>query len=43
MNECVTKSCGEAKVYFENSYNTLYKKVLSALKKAKKGTVQFDV
>lgn len=43
MNECMTKSCDEAKVYFDNAYNTLFKKVQTELKKAIKGTVQFGV
>ncbi len=43
MNECMTKSCDEAKVYFDKTYNALFKKVQSELKKAKKGTVQFDI
>jgi uncharacterized protein YecT (DUF1311 family) len=43
MNDCMTKSCEEAKVFFENTYNTLFKKVQTELKKAKKGTVQFDI
>ena len=43
MNECMSKSCEEAKVFFENTYNTLFKKVQTELKKAKKGTVQFDI
>ena len=43
MNECMSKSCEEAKVFFENTYNTLFKKVQTEQKKAKKGTVQFDI
>lgn len=43
MNDCKTKSCEEAKVYYENTYNTLFQKVQSESKKAKKGTVQFDL
>ena len=39
----MTKSCDEAKVYFDNAYNTLFKKVQTELKKAIKGTVQFGV
>ena len=29
MNECMTKSCEEAKVYFDKMYNTLFQKVQS--------------
>ncbi len=43
MNECMTKLCNEAKVYYENTYNTLFKKVQTEFEKAKKGTVQFDI
>ena len=43
INECMSKSCEEAKVYYDNTYNTLFQKVQAELKKAKKGTVQFEI
>jgi hypothetical protein len=43
MNDCMSKSCEEAKVYYENTYKTLFKKVQAELKKANKGTVQFEI
>ena len=43
MNECMTKSYADAKIYFENMYNALFKKVKTDLKKAKKATVQFEI
>lgn len=43
MNECMTNSCDEAKVYFDKTYNALFKKIQSEFKNAKKGTIQFNI
>jgi len=43
MGSCLSSSCKEANVYFDQVYNTLFKKVQTELKKSKKGTAQFDI
>ena len=43
ISACLSKSCEEAKVYFEKTYDTFFNKVQMELKNSTQGTIQYEI